>query len=332
MKNYRSYLQIKILWMSILLISLLNGHVNSQSLVYKTTVNPTVNGAGYTHIAVGDIVGPSGTRAQNSMNLSDNLTTSLMAKGSHEILDRNVLTQLAKSGSPNGSIVDESIVTSIGEQYQSAVLILGRIQSESIQQQLEKVPQSIVVNGCNTEYYYKSTGNFVLQLRILDAKTAKLIHAEAITVPMAFESQRKCEVPGKLNEDEIISKSIAKMTEEVLNRLFAYELNEPLYFQKPLIANPFKDLDAVMTNFQMGNETKGLNILKGYLSSPDIKEKFKPLAYFNYAIGLLAANQFQSALDNFNQAFDLRPSDAASVQMIKFTKEEMTRRELSLNN
>lgn len=242
MKFHHPYPQLKILWMSILLIFLHKGTVNSQTLAYKTTVNPVVNGTGYTHIAVGDIVGPSGTRTQNSMNLSDNLTTSLMAKGSHEILDRNVLTQLGKSGSPNGSIIDETIVTSIGEQYQSAVLILGRIQSENIQQQLEKVPQSIVVNGCRTEYYYKSSDSFVLQLRILDAKTAKLIHAEAITVPMAFESQRKCEVPGKLNEDEIISKSIAKMTEEVLNRLFEYELNEPLHFQRPLIANPFKDL------------------------------------------------------------------------------------------
>lgn len=87
-----------------------------------------------------------------------------------------------------------------------------------------------------------------------------------------------------------------------------------------------------MTNFQMGNEAKGLDILKAYLTSPDIKEKFKPLAYFNYAIGLLAANQFQPALDNFSQAFDLRPNDAACVQMIEFTKGEMARRELSLNN
>jgi hypothetical protein len=328
MKN--QYLRNPFFWTFVILFFSMTKISNAQSLTYKSRVVPVVNGAQFTHIAIGDIVGPSGIRTQNSMNLSDNLTTQLMAKGSHDILDRNVLAQLAKSGSPTSSIIDEDIISSIGSQYQSAVLIVGRIQSESIHQQLEKVPQSIVVNGCNTEYYYKSSGDFTLQLRILDAKTAKLIHAQAIAIPMAYETKRKCEVPEKLDENEIIRKSIDKMTEQVINTLFEHDMITTLSFRRPLLANPFKDLANAAANIEAGNSQKGLDILAAHTTSTTIKEKFKEVAYFNYAIGLLATGQCQSALDNFTIAFEMNPTDPTYVSMVDFTKKEIERLELNL--
>jgi|GEM_PF-5755310 len=299
----------------------MNAH--SQSLAYKKIAQPAVDASNYTHIAIGDIVGATGTRTQNSMNLSDELTTSLMSKGSHEILDRNVLMQLRRSGTHDAEIVDESILSSIGEQYQSAVLILGRIQSDGMNQELRKVEQSIVINGCHTQYYYETSGDFTVQLRIVDAKTAKLIHADAVSVPMVYESERACEIKGKMNEDLLMNKAIAAMREKILNVLLPYEVNEPLYFLRPLFANPFKDTNTVAVNFETGNVQKGLEILKNHTTSSDTKEKHRYLAFYNYGTGLLADHQYQAALDNFIKAYELNPSETASKNMIEFTQKEM---------
>lgn len=296
---------------------------HSQSLAYNKVAQPIVDASSYTHIAIGDIVGPTGTRTQNSMNLSDELTTSLMGKGSHEILDRNVLTQLRRSGTQDAAVIDESIVSSIGEQYQSAVLILGRIQSEKMHQELKKAPQSIVINGCHTEYYYETSGDFTVQLRVVDAKTAKLIHAEAVTIPMVYQSERSCEMKGKMDVDVLMNKTIASMRDKIINTLLPYEVNQTLYFLKPLLANPFKDLNTVVVNFETGNTQKGLDALKNHTTSSSTKEKHRYIAYYNYAIGLLADHQYQAALDNFVKAYELNPQDAACKQAIDFATQEL---------
>jgi hypothetical protein len=297
--------------------------VQAQTLSYTKTAKPVVDASGYTHIAVGDIVGPTGVRSQHSMNLSDELTTNLMKKGSHEILDRTVLMQLKRSGSQDAAIVDEGIAASIGEQYQSAVLILGRIQSEKINQVLQKVPQSVVVNGCTTQYFYEATGEFSVQLRVVDTKTAKLIHADAVTVPIEFKSERSCELTGKMDEDVLMRKVIASISEKIINTLLPYEVSETLYFMKPLLANPFKDLNTVVVNFETGNVEKGLETLKRHTTSSETKDKHRYLAFYNLGIGLLANHRFKESLENFVTAYEMNPNDPSCKQMVEFTTKEM---------
>lgn len=140
---------------------------------------------------------------------------------------------------------------------------------------------------------------------------------------MVYESERACEIKGKMDEDLLMNKAVASMKEKILNILLPYEVNEPLYFLKPLFANPFKDINTVTVNFETGNAQKGLETLKNHTTSKDTKDKHLYLAFYNYGTGLLADHQYQAALDNFVKAYELNPNEAACKTMIEFTQKEM---------
>lgn len=280
----------------------------AQSLMMKVTRKPVFDVSAYKQIGIGDIVGPTGLRNQTAMDLSDELTTLLTQKGSHEILDHSTLSQMARSKSALQEIqINENVLATLSKKMQSAVMIVGRIQSETVRQQQKSRTSSVSVNGCATSYWYETSGEFILQLRLLDVKTAKLIKAQAIKIPMNYEGTRvSCETPAQLDTEGILRKSVTKAAQEVANYMFPYEETYELTFEKPLLS-PFKDLKKAAAFYNTGSPNECLQILEAYANDTSLKDKYKPMAHQNYGLGLFATNQPAKARDEFMKAYKLSP-------------------------
>ena len=282
--------------------------VQAQSLMMKITRKPVFDVSAYKQIGIGDIVGPNGFRNQTAMDLSDELTTLLTQKGSHEILDHSTLSQMARSKSALKEIqINENALAALSKKMQSAVMIVGRIQSETVRQQQKSHTGSISVNGCATGYWYETSGEFILQLRLLDVKTAKLIKAQAIKIPMNYEGSRVwCATPTQFDTEDILRKSVSKAVQEIVNYMFPYEETHELVFEKTLFA-PFKDLKKAAAFYNTGSPAECLQILEGYAKDVSLKDKVRPMAHYNYALGLYATSQFAKAKEEFMKAYKLSP-------------------------
>lgn len=290
---------------SLLFAALLSGVLCTAqtTLILKKQRPPQLDVSTYRQVAVGDIVGPSGTKNEQSLDFTDVLTSRLFNAKTLEVIDRATLDNLFGSQKYKDlQVLDEQAKQILNKKLGNAVFMSGRLQSQKLEQKLIYVDQSVVLNGCNRTYYYEAKGNVTIQLKILDLKTGRMIYSDAVTVPVAKQTKEECQVPEKLDLDAITRNAINDLSEQVARLIVPYEFTITLQFSDPgTFKSNFKQLKDAIKLLQLNNYDAGLAILKGYTESSDIKDKLKPNAWFNYGLGLYYAGKNAEAKTAFNQ-------------------------------
>lgn len=282
---------------------------NAQSFVLTKTRAPKVDVTNYKQIAIGDITGPSGTQTEESLNLSDELSSKLFNSNAQEILDRNALEKILSSSS-KFTLGDEKTIAALRKKLNSAVLLTGRLQTKNISQEETSSKNIVVVNGCYYTYQWKASCEMTVQVKMVDISTGKMLFNGPVSKKSSFESKAGCEHTQKIESSYMAAETLKDVAAEITKLLVPYkeEVNIP-FLTGTLFKKPFKKIDAVIMNFRAGNFEDGLKILKAYADDNSLKDKFKEQAYFNYALGLFCANQFEQAKAEIKKALAISPGD-----------------------
>lgn len=169
----------------------------SQSFVFTKTRAPQINIANYKQIAIGDIVGPTGYQTEDALNLSDELSSKLFNSNAQEILDRNALEKILSSGLKL-KLGDEKTVSALKNKLNSAVLLTGRIQTKNISQEEVSDKNIVVVNGCYYSYQWKASCEMIVQVKVVDVSTGKMLFNGPVTKKSSFQTKASCEHTPKL--------------------------------------------------------------------------------------------------------------------------------------
>lgn len=295
------------------------------SLLLKKQRPAQLDMTAYTQIAVGDIVGPTGAKTEESRDLTDALTAKLFNARTVEVLDQNALNDLLKGQRYSDlQVMDDKTKQALNKKLSNALLITGRLQSSPLEQKLIYQDQGIVINGCDRTYYYQVKGNATLQLKILDVKSGRMVFSDAVTKPVDKRTKEDCKIPEKLNVEEIARLAVKDLSEEIAKMLVPYEVETVLQFSEPgLFKSPFKQLKEAVSYLQINNTDAGLAILKNYTESKDVKDKNRDEAWYNYSLGLLYANRYNDAKAALQMAASLNSSNVAkAAAFIKLMDEE----------
>jgi tetratricopeptide (TPR) repeat protein len=290
--------------------------VQAQSFIITKTRAPLVNAGLYKQIAIGDIVGPSGSKTEEALNLSDELSSKLFNSGAQEILDRNALEKMLSSGSKL-TIGDDKTVAALKKKLNSAVLLTGRIQTKNISQEEVSSKNIVVVNGCYYSYQWKAACEMIVQVKIMDIGTGKMLYNNSVAKTSSFQTKTGCEHTAKIDPSYITSETLKNVATEIARLLVPYKENIDITFQTgTLFKNPFKKLNEAVINFKAGSFEDGLKILKAYTEDNSLKDKFKAQAYFNYGLGLFCADRYDLAKEEIKKAIALNSGDYSYEQWL----------------
>jgi hypothetical protein len=295
------------------------------SLLLKRQRPPELDMSPYKQLVVGDIVGPLGSKTEQSLDLTDALTAKLFNANSLEVIDRNALDVLLGSQKNRDlQVIDEATKQLLNKKLSNAIIISGRIQSQTLQQNLIYVDQSIVVNGCTRTYYYQIKGDVTIQLKVLDLRSGKLIFSNPVIKPVDLKTKEECKVPEKIDLAGVIRSTIADLSEEIAKLVVPYEKKNMLYFKEPgILKSPFRQLKEAVSYLQINNTDPGLAILKKYTESKEIKDKNNDDAWYNYGLGLLYAAKYPEAKNALQMSASISSSNVPAVSsLIAFMDEE----------
>lgn len=293
------------------------------TLILKKQRPPGLDMTPYRQVAVGDIVGATGFKTEQSLDFTDALTADLFNAKTLEVVDRAQLESIFSS-QRDLQVLDNQAKQILNKKMSNGIFISGRIQRSQLEQKLIYQTQSIVVNGCDKMYHYEVNGNVTVQLKILDLKTGKMIFSDAVTQAVSRQTKEKCEIPEKMDMTVIERDAIKELANETVKLIVPYEQNIPIQFNNPGLFKPtFKQLNNALKLLEANNTDAGLNILKGYTESKDIKDKFQPNAWYNYALGLLYAGRNKEAKAALQKTVSLNPDYASNTaQYIKLIDDE----------
>ncbi len=292
------------------MLSVING--SAQSYVLTKNRAPQLHVSEYKQVAIGDIVGPLGSKTEKSLDLTDDLTSKIFNSNVYEVIDRNALAQILSSQkASNISVIDEKTITSLSKQLKNAILITGRLQSDKIEQKSYTAKNGTCPG--NASYHWEVTGETALQLKILDVNTGKMIFSNPITVPIKVKSTEECTITQKFDLVPIVNKAFGELATEVSKQIIPYSEQINIVFDKPLVIfkNPFKKLEQVVTFFNVGEFEKGVSILKEFATDNALKDNLKPKAHFNYALGLFCIKDYEQAKSELKMAISLDPNQIA---------------------
>ncbi len=291
----------------------------SQNLLTFTSQRPPqLDVAAYKSVAIGNITGPLGSPTELSMDVTDALSSRLFGAQTLEVVDKGTLDKVLGDQRFNDlQVIDGKTTQELNRKLGNSLLITGRLQSSSLEQKLIYEDQSIVLNGCNRQYYYQVKGSAVIQLKIFDVRTGRLIFNDAISRPVDKKTKTSCEIPMKLDVGEIGRQTAKDLSEDIAALITPSEYKQLMKVESPgLLKSPFKKLDEAVSLMQAKSYDAGLAILKGYTEDQALKSKFKAPAYYNYGLGLLCAGQLDEAKTSFEKSLGLNSSYAPTISQL----------------
>ncbi len=319
------------------LLLITGSYVQAQpSLILTKQRPPELDVTPYTQIAVGDIVGPMGTKTEQSLDLTDALTAKLFNAKTLEVIDRNAMEDILGSQRRKDlEIIDDQTKQALSKKLKGALLITGRLQSQKLEQKLVYTEQAL--QGCAKKYYWQVKGDVTVQLRILDVKTGRMIFTNSVSRPVDVSTAQDCNANAiaKLDLDQISRNTIRELGDEIAKLVVPYEVKNLLLFKDPgLFKSPFKDLKTAISYLQLNNADAGITILKNYTESDKVKDKNKDDAWYNYGLGLLYTGQYADSRKALQMSASLQTSNLAYVTaLMKFIdEEEQVARKLEAQN
>lgn len=292
-----------------------------------------VNTSAYKQIAIGDIVGAYGQKTEQSLNLSDAVASNLFKANAQEILDRNALEKIFFATSKL-TVIDETTITQLKKKIKEALLVTGRIQTSSVNQQQVSQQQGIVVNGCTYMYYWKAVCNVTVQIKIVDINTGKMLFTGPVAQQSEFETKSECTSNiAKLDEVAVLQTTMDSAASKIAHLLVPYTEEIQLAFANgTLFKHPFKKINDAIADFQMTNNEAALAILKNYTQDASLKDNFKAQAHYNYGLALFINRQYEEAKNEFKTAFALQPESYYQQWYTKMDEEKAMNDKLIASN
>ncbi len=287
-----------------------------------------INLSDYKTIAIGDFVSERGNRSLYSLNIEEALTHRLFETGAFEIVDRQNIDRLMEEHSLSLSgLVDESSALEIGKLMGSAVLIFGRITENEYVEQTTKSDEKVDMDG-NKYHIYQRNGKYSLRIniRLVDVTTGKILATRPFEADKTARRYGKDEPAPEIDENKLFRECVDDIGIEFARMVAPYEEEVIVRFESD---RDLPELDAALTSIKIDDWDHAINTLRKATMKPEINDKTRAKAYYNYGLVIMYDGQYENAIEAFRKAMQLRSGRNRYQQaIIKARKEKQKREEL----
>ena len=301
-----------VLFLSLLLTAAVSGQA---ILTLVKQRPPELDVSLYKQVVVGKIVGASGAANEQSLDLTDALTSQLFSSKTLEVIDHGAVESILNNQRYSElQEIDEQSRKALNKRASNGIMITGRLQSPQVSQKLESSDNIVVVNGCRTSYWYEVKGDVTINLKIFDLKASRMIYDEAVSQPVSLKTKSECQVPNKVDIDAVAREAIKYLSVKIAKLVTPYQVATTLEFSDPgILKSPFDKLRVAVGYLRINTTDAGLTILKDYTESKQVKDKNKDDAWYNYGLGLLYAGKYSEARTAFQTATSLKTKNLSKV-------------------
>lgn len=297
----------------------------TQSVNMKLQRPAEVNLHSYHQVAMGDIWAPPHQwfRAQD---IRDAFTSKLLESDYFEtVLDRQYLQailqehQLAWSG-----LVDESTAPQLGQFIGAAALVVGRVTRDEYK---EDIISEVVVkkDKDNQEYevlkYTRTGTQFVsVNIQIMDIQTSAVIANKKLVTQYSDSKTADDRQPPNIDQSFLYGVCVDNLSVQFIRTVAPYYVNVSATYE--LDKKYLPELNVAHQMVVIGETRRALEILTTATQKPDIPFKSRAKAFYDLGIIQMYSGEYDQALDNFVQAYNLVPKNSRYTNAIKTCRDE----------
>ncbi|MFC1887184.1 CsgG/HfaB family protein [Candidatus Cloacimonadota bacterium] len=262
-----------------------------------------INLSDYRQIAVDEIIGKID---EHTKDIADQLADILVETGRFKVLDRQNLEKIMKEHQLDlSSPIDEATVPELGEIIGTAVVLFGRIQTDSYNETLSKGDPWIDNKGRTHQNNIRDgIYNLVLELKFVDIETSKLISAETIIASEKLRTIVDSQRLPFVEKGVLYRKCLKKIMDKYTKLVAPYEVKVEISFETH---KQLPEVDEAIALFKIGSWTRGLSILKKATMKPDLNDKIRAKAYFDLGLAQMYNYKNKLAINSLQQALKLHP-------------------------
>lgn len=300
--------------------ALLNGCA-TKALKMHVTRPAEINLKNYNKIAIGDIVGEDGKVSNHSRDIADKITSALFESKKFEVLDRQNIDTLLKEHNLSASgLVNEKTAAELGEFIGAAVLVFGRIQTDSYDEEITKGTQWTDKKG-NSHQTITREGQYKLtvHLTVVDMKTAKFLAVKDMPAVNKTSTSADKETPEKIDPDILYTKCLNKITGDFMRMVATYTVEVTALFIKDA---KLPELDQALTQFGIDEWDKGISLLESATQKSGLEPQIKAKAFYNLGLAQTYTGRNDEAIENLKQAITLDPKSSKYSNALVTAKKE----------
>ena len=300
--------------------ALLNGCA-TKALKLNVTRPAEINLKNYNKIAIGDIIGENGTVTSHSRDVADKITSALFESKKFEVLDRQNIDMIIKEHNLSASgLVNEKTAAEIGEFIGAAVLVFGRIQTDSYDEEITKGTPWTDKKG-NSHQTISREGQYKLtaHLTIVDMKTAKFLAIKDMPAVNKTSESADNKTPEKIDSEVLYTKCLNKITADFMKMVAPYNVQVTALFIKDA---KLPELDQALTQFSIDEWDKGLELLESATKKDGLEPQVKAKAFYNLGLAQTYTGRNDEAIETMKQAITLDPKNSKYSNALVTAKKE----------
>ena len=280
-----------------------------------------INLKNYNKIAIGDIIGENGAVSNHSRDVADKITSALFESKKFEVLDRQNIDTLLKEHNLNASgLVNEKTAAEIGEFIGAAVLVFGRIQTDSYDEEITKGTPWTEKKG-NSHQTITREGQYKLtaHLTVVDMKTAKFLAVKDLPAANKTSTSADNNTPEKIDSDVLYTKCLNKITADFMKMVAPYSVQVTALFIKDA---KLPELDQALTQFSIDEWDKGIGLLESATKKDGLEPQVKAKAFYNLGLAQTYTGRTDEAIETLKQAITLDPKNSKYSNALVTAKKE----------
>ena len=329
--NFKKCFKVKLFLELLFFISLflLIGCATTSLLI--TVERPAeVNLKKYKKIAIGDIVNSNGKIDKNSIDIADQITTTLFSSGRFNVLDRQHLERIIKEHNLTVSgFINESTAAEIGKFTGTAALVFGRIQNDKYNEETWRDEAQTDSDGKrHRRHHRKGTYNLIVNLKIIDIKTSEILATKTIASSHTEKKSEDNKWPMDINKNVLYRKCIGDISGKFIKMIAPYKENVKATFQTDKM---LPEINYAITQFKIGEWKEGLTVLEEATQKKDLEPSIRAKAYYDLGLAQMYYFNYEESIENLKKALKINPnSNTYESAVIKAKSEKEKAEKLGL--
>lgn len=289
-----------------LIISLLILSCGTTSMTMNLQRPAKLDLSDYKQIAIGDITDPGGKLSRHARDVADEITATLINTGRFEVLDRQHLDKVMLEHQLNLSgLINESTAPEVGELIGTAVLVFGRIQTDSYHETESKGDKWKDKKGKTHQNHFRDGKyDLTVNIRLIDIETSRLLAVENISASDQKRTFADMKRPPLIDKNTLYRNCLNKIMDKFRKIVAPYNVKVEVSFETD---KQLPEVDQAISFLKAGNWDDGLELLQRATQKQGLKKKVLAKAYFDLGLAQMYSDQCDLAIETLQQALILHP-------------------------
>jgi len=303
----------------------------TQKILINVSRPAEINLNQYKKIAIGSIDSESGYGSQHSNDVADDFAEALFNTKRFDVLDRHHMGKiLAEHQLGQTGLVDASTAKQLGKFIGSAALVFGRIQADTYKEQLSKKDwietktvgkknNKRTVKVPHTSYYRKGTYGIVVNVKIVDIETSKMLAVKTLAAKYQRTTDNVDAAAPYIDKSSLYTSCLNDVKNQFSHLVAPYKVQVTAEFQTD---DKLPEVKRALTQFKIGEWNEGVKILEKATERKGLKKEVQAKALYNLGMAKMYGGDITEALKLFKNAMNLMPDEDRYQSAILKAKEE----------